>query len=362
MVHRTTASHKASTRAISLPSESNDLFERQPAKVGGFLLRARSAVPVGRPSIEGWTTALGFAVAANDASPFWIGDLVAYADSRKEWKDKLDQAIAMTGLALQTLHNLGYISRKIEEPERRLAQSVAHADAVAPLARQEQTKWLSKSRTEGWSVRELRTEIRASSRRKVIEGQAVLEGMFRVIYSDPPWAYNDRGDIRVGKSSAYKRAEAHYPTMTIEELCKLPVEAHALKDSILFLWVTAPMLLQNPGPREVLEAWGFTYKENFVWDKVLGNFGHYNHVQHEHLIVATRGSCLPDQPTPQPKSIIVERRSDVHSAKPESVRKMIERHWTVGPYLELFGRERHENWTVFGNDARLWSQDAEQSA
>jgi N6-adenosine-specific RNA methylase IME4 len=145
--------------------------------------------------------------------------------------------------------------------------------------------------------------------------------------------------------------------MTIAEICKVPVEAHSRPDAVLFLWVTAPLLLQQPGPREVIEAWGFTPKTGIVWDKVLGNFGHYVHACHEHLIIATRGSCLPDRPTPQPDSVQTIRRGDVHSQKPEEFRKLIEQLYD-GPYLELFGSERVEGWSVFGNDARLWAREA----
>jgi N6-adenosine-specific RNA methylase IME4 len=90
--------------------------------------------------------------------------------------------------------------------------------------------------------------------------------------------------------------------------------------------------------------------------------GYYNHVVHEHLIVCTRGSCLPDVPTPQPKSIQTIRRSHEHSAKPEEFRRLIETHWNRGPYLELFGRKKVDGWSVFGNDARLWTATGSKPA
>jgi hypothetical protein len=68
----------------------------------------------------------------------------------------------------------------------------------------------------------------------------------------------------------------------------------------------------------VIEAWGFTYKTSFVWDKVRHNYGHYNSVRHELLLVCTRGSCTPDEPTPMPDSVVVEERSDVHSERKSS--------------------------------------------
>ena len=49
-------------------------------------------------------------------------------------------------------------------------------------------------------------------------------------------------------------AENHYPTMSIEEICALPVSELAAKDSTLFLWATFPQL--NEAFR-VIDAWGF---------------------------------------------------------------------------------------------------------
>lgn len=334
------------------------LFDERPIEIGKFRLGARSAKPIGRPTVEGWAAALEFACSSHQASPYWIGDLMAYAESREDWKDKAEQVREVSGLALQTITNLGYIARHVEEPERALAKSIGHADVVAPLPRADQTRWLEAARVNEWSVRDLRLNIRASKRRLIIEGQAQLEGQYRVIMADPPWLYRDSGPT---DSGALGKAERHYPGMTIAELCALPVKEHALENSILFLWVTAPMLLENPGPREVIEAWGFTPKTGRVWDKVLGMHGHYaSHTSHEHLIIATRGSGLPDQPTPEADSVFVERRSHIHSEKPASVVKWIEDHWTAGPYLELFGVKPREGWRVFGNDARLWAQQAEE--
>lgn len=327
---------------------------------GKYRLTSTGLEVHGKPTFAEHEGVGEFIKRAHQASGWWLADWLRYGESRRDWADRLSQAVHVTGLSEKRLKNIREAGA-IEPSRRRETVEFALHEEVCRLPAEEQAHWLEMADTEGWNRAELRANISASRRKKVLEGQALLEGLYRVIYADPPWAYNNRGDIRVGKSSAYKRAEAHYPTLTIEELCKLPVEAHALPNSVLFLWVTAPILLQNPGPREVMEAWGFEYKENFVWDKVLGNFGHYNHVTHEHLIVATRGRCLPDRPTPSPKSVIVERRSDVHSAKPQSVRRMVEKLYD-GPYLELFGREKQEGWTVFGNDARLWHQEMEQIA
>lgn len=328
----------------------------KPIDLGGFLLTETGVDIVGRPSFQDYLGALEFARRAHKSSGFWLADLLRYGDQRQDWKDRLSQAQSLTGLSEKTLQNVRAVGA-IDKSRRRDEVELGHHEAVASLHPEEQTEWLGRAVDEGLSVRELRQHIRAAKRTRVIDGQAVLEGMFRIIYADPPWSYSDSGATADGSLG---KADRHYEGMSIEAICKLPVQAHALPDSTLFMWVTTPFIYENPGPREVLEAWGFTYKTMRTWDKVLGNPGHYAmDVTTEHLIIATRGNGMPIVPTPHEKTVFVERRGDEHSGKPESIRKWIEKHWTRGPYLELFGREPHDGWSVFGNDARLW---AEQSA
>lgn len=328
----------------------------EPIELNGFRLTSTGViVPAGvRPSIDEYTGTFDFVARVHKFSGFWLADLIAYADTRPEWKEKIDQIIDAEVLDEDSVKQYRYVAKNCPPENRVEGVAYGHHAAVASLPGEDQTAWLEKSKEQGWTQRELKENIRAAERTKVIDGQAKLQGMYRVIYADPPWKYGDSGATKDGSLG---KAERHYLGMTIEELCRLPVQAHAMPNSILFMWVTAPLLLQNPGPRDVIEAWGFEYKTCFVWDKVLGMRGHYSHVTHELVIVATRGSCLPDVPTPQTKSILVERRSNKHSEKPATMRTIIEKHWTRGPYVELFGRERVEGWDVFGNDARLWSEN-----
>lgn len=319
-------------------------------RLGKYTLTATGLTVSGRPSFEEHEAVGEFIKRTHHASGFWLADWLRYGESRADWQAKLDQAVDATGLTAKTLANVRAVAA-IEPSRRRDDVAFSLHAEVAGLAPSEQSRWLERAATEGWTQRELRQQIRAERRTKVIEGQAVLAGRYRVIYADPPWSYTSNNPTADG---SLRKAEEVYPVMSMADLMRLPVAAHALDDAVLFCWVTATMLYENPGPRDVIEAWGFKPKTGFVWDKVLGMPGNYSHVVHEHLIVAVRGSCLPDVPLPQPKSIITIRRQGQHSEKPEEVRKMIQRHWTRGPYLELFGRAPVPGWSVFGNDVRLW--------
>lgn len=323
----------------------------KPIQVGGFTLTATGLEVRGRPGFDEYQGVGEFIKKTHQASGFWLGDWLRYGDDREDWRAKLSQAQDATGLSEKTLKQVRAIARGLPASRRRDDLEFSVQSEIAWLPPDEQNLWLEKAHANGWDRRELRLEIKASRRRTVIEGQAVLEGMYRIIYADNPWPYGDR--MPSGSS-----AERHYPTMTIAEMCKLPVGAHAMPDSVLFMWTTAPTILQNPGPREVGEAWGFTYKQQWIWDKVDRNVGHYSDGNHEILTIWTRGSCLPDVPTDLPDSVVTVRKSREHSAKPDEFRRLIMKHWTMGPYLELFGRTPVEGWSVFGNDARLWAQDA----
>ncbi len=319
----------------------------------GFRLHGRHVEILGEPSLNRFVSTLAYANASYESSPWWVGDLLRYAETRGDWAERMSQAIAATGLSYHALENLASICRRVDHLDvRRLAPSITHADAVASMDVDQQRHYLGIAKDEGLKTREFRLKIRGDRRGRVIAGQADIPGMYRVGYADPPWLYGNRPPSGSGQAE-------HYPGMTIDALCNLRVKEHFYDDAVLFMWVTAPMLLENPGPREVLEAWGFTPKTGMVWDKVQHNFGNYVSVRHEHLIIATRGSCTPDNPTPMPDSVVTERQLGVHSEKPKVFRDIITKLYATGPYLELFGRTPVAGWTVLGNDARLWMTNGE---
>ena len=182
-----------------------------------------------------------------------------------------------------------------------------------------------------------------------------IEGKYRVFYADPPWRYSDSGPI--GSSDDYGRAERHYPTLSLEELCgteDLPngrnlaadIKAAAEDSAVLFLWSTAPM---NEDALRVIRAWGFDYKTQLIWDKVKHNFGHYVSVRHELLLVSTKGSCTPEVKELHDSVVEIER-SGRHSEKLEYFRQLIDRLYPSRNRLELFAREKRRGWNCWGNE------------
>lgn len=194
---------------------------------------------------------------------------------------------------------------------------------------------------------------KAKTRKKVKAGAKVIDGTFRVLLVDPPWLYGSSGVIT--ETDSYGRANRHYESLTIDQLCKLSDKkgttiADIMRDdAVLFLWVTSPLLAEC---WPVIEAWNFQYKSSMIWHKLAHNYGNYVSVRHELLLICTRGSCLPDRPTPMISSVQEFKRTKTHSAKPPEFRQFIERMYD-GPYLELFGRKKITNWKVWGDQAGI---------
>ena len=73
---------------------------------------------------------------------------------------------------------------------------------------------------------------------------------FGTILADPPWQFQNR----TGKVAPEHKRLARYGTMTLEDICALPVEDIAADPSHLYLWVPNALLPQG---LEVMNAWGW---------------------------------------------------------------------------------------------------------
>lgn len=190
------------------------------------------------------------------------------------------------------------------------------------------------------AAKEVEREKRADRRQDRIESTPVIpNGKYNLIYADPPWQYTFGFDI-------HGAADRHYATMSIDDLCNLPIRDLAEDNAVLFLWTTSPKLFDA---HDVIKAWGFEYKTSFVWDKVKHVMGHYNSVRHEFLLLCTKGS-FPKQSNTLHDSVIEIERSDEHSEKPEYFRQLIETMYPLSKKIELFARRKSEGWDAWGNE------------
>lgn len=170
---------------------------------------------------------------------------------------------------------------------------------------------------------------------------------YHTIYADPPWMERGGGKIKRG-------ADRHYPLMDTEEIMALDVKSIAADDCWLYLWVTNNFLQDG---LDVMKAWGFKFKTVIAWVKVKDGklqigLGQYFRGASELCLFGTKGH-LPYKTDENGKrmqgvtAILAERTR--HSKKPPEMRAMIER-VSYGPFVELFAREPHPGWDVWGNE------------
>jgi len=163
-------------------------------------------------------------------------------------------------------------------------------------------------------------------------------GTFATIVADPPWQYDNK--------ATRGAAEDHYPTMSIEELCALPVVDWSAEQAHLYLWTTNGFLREA---FDVMIAWGFTYKTTLVWVKPQIGMGNYFRSSAEYVLFGIRGG-LRTRDCNQPNWFEAPRSQ--HSKKPGYFFDLVEK-VSHPPYLEMFARQRRLNpdWDYWGNEA-----------
>lgn len=199
---------------------------------------------------------------------------------------------------------------------------------------------------------------------------------YKVIYSDPPWTYDDKCH------SGERGVEYKYDTMTLSEIRRLNVSKYADDDCALFLWSTMPMI---PEALKVMNAWGFRYKTvAFVWVKtprgkepslkfsrndILRWFherkavvvkildyikfhwgmGNWTRANSEVVLLGVRGK--PKRVSKGVHSVVLAQHMGEHSRKPDEVRNRIVELMGDVPRLEMFARPPvAEGWNVWGKD------------
>jgi len=243
------------------------------------------------------------------------------------------------GRPIETSNTMLQVSPTLEELGIERMQS-SRWQQIASLPEQVFENFITETKEDG---RELTSaSVVRMAKTETTKHQATplpTDGKYRVIYADPPWSYGNT------MPNHYGIQEDHYPTMSLSQLCMMPVKDICEDNAVLFLWATSPILEES---FQVINSWGFNYKSSFIWDKEKHVMGHYNSVRHEFLLVCVRGSCQPDVHKLF-DSVVNEPRTD-HSRKPETFRTIIDTIYPNGKRIELFARSKHDNWDAYGNE------------
>ncbi len=198
-------------------------------------------------------------------------------------------------------------------------------------------------KSQGWTkltARQLASIDRILARRKTLKipKPPAIEGKFRTIVIDPPWPV-----VWTQRLSRPNQLGMPYPTMTPDEIKKLPVNKLAMEDGChVYLWTTHGFLFEAG---KIMAAWGVKYKCLLTWVKNVG-FTPYS-------FMLTTEFCLYGEIGKMPllklgKRVDFNAKVREHSRKPDKFYKLMNL-VSPEPRLDMFSREPHKGFTQWGN-------------
>ena len=171
------------------------------------------------------------------------------------------------------------------------------------------------------------------------------------ILADPPWSFETWG-----RHTGRRHADTHYPVMSFDDICAVPVGDLAEETACLFLWVTqwlTPIHLKH-----LEEAWGFTHRTKaFCWVKLSKHgllhwgMGYATRQGVEDCLMWVRGDRSLVVAHDVHQVIVAPVRE--HSRKPDEQYDRIERLLGMqepGGKIELFARQTWPGWTTWGSE------------
>jgi len=184
---------------------------------------------------------------------------------------------------------------------------------------------------------------------------------YSIIYADCPWSFNNKNTGGSMKSGS----EAQYKTMSVDEICNLPISEIVADDCILFMWWVGS---QPEEALNVVKSWGFKVKtmSGFNWIKLSKNcklefnMGFYTRQLSESCLIATKGKPKVINHGIRSVQLVEEEYNEEtifalnekHSKKPDIFRERIVELMGDLPRVELFARQETEGWDVFGNEVK----------
>ena len=167
-------------------------------------------------------------------------------------------------------------------------------------------------------------------------------GPYRVASCDVPWP-SEPDD-----PDPSERGYWPFPTMSIEQLCKLPVSSIMHADSVLWFWTTNFHMVHA---YRILDAWGFHRRPTIMtWAKDRPGRGQRLHGQTEHAIMAIRGNpviTLTNQTT-----LLRAPALKPLGTKPPEFYDRVEKLCPAPRYAELFARQPRARWDGHGDEYR----------
>lgn len=176
---------------------------------------------------------------------------------------------------------------------------------------------------------------------------------YDLIMADPPWRFVTYSD----KGRGAKSADAHYQTMTQEQLHALPVAMLAKPDCLLWLWATHPMIDQQI---HLMRVWGFRFVTSGCWVKrtarggLAFGTGYRLRSASEPFLLGTIGNPK----TTRSIRTVIEGRVREHSRKPDEAYSAAEALMPGARRADLFARQRRPGWDAWGDQVDRFGEVA----
>lgn len=179
---------------------------------------------------------------------------------------------------------------------------------------------------------------------------------YNIIYADPSYKFknaNTGGNLNSGASNKYK-------VMSIEDICRLPVNNITADDCVLFQWWVGSMPLEA---LEIMRFWGFKLKTmtGFTWVKKTKTWkdwfgmGFWTRQGTENILIAIKGK--PKRLNAGIRQVLecdfnesIKAVNEKHSKKPDIFRDRIVELMGDLSRIELFARDRVEGWDAWGDE------------
>ena len=167
----------------------------------------------------------------------------------------------------------------------------------------------------------------------------VPDGLFRTMVIDPPWPAQ-----KILRDERPLQDTFDYPTMTLDEISKLPIADLADPDGChIYLWTTHKYL---PYSFKLFDGWGVKYECLMTWNKNVGFTPYSWMYDTEHVLFGRVGS-LPLQKLGLRLSF--SAKVTKHSEKPDIFyERVLEA--SPEPRLELFARKKRGGFEAWGNE------------
>ena len=173
---------------------------------------------------------------------------------------------------------------------------------------------------------------------------------YDLILADPPWRQTKGGKKKVRPISS--GTELDYPVCSLNEIKEHLRQATSLcgdGGTILFLWTIDKYLFDA---QRIAEELGYKLHARMIWNKVTGIPAAFTvRYGHEYLLYMYKGKMTPVATEERGKiHTVFTEKVQRHSQKPEISYETINRLYPKSKKLELYARQEHEGYDVWGNE------------